>query len=63
MSLTLVFRSTTDHTVGPLTSFRVDGEELRKGSGELIAKHERNLWRINGEPYPRLVQRAGFNMV
>jgi hypothetical protein len=46
MSLTLVFRSTTAHTVGPLTSFRLDGEALRKGDGELIAKHERNVWRI-----------------
>src|SRR5688572_20803068 len=55
MSLTLVFRSTTDRTVGPLTSFRLDGEVLRKGDGELIAKHERNhQWRINEVQYPRL---------
>jgi hypothetical protein len=54
MSLTLVFRSTSDHTVGPLTSFRLDGEALQKADGELIAKHERNLWRINEVQYPRL---------
>ena len=54
MSLTLVFRSTTDYTVGPLTSFRLDGEALRKGDGELVANHERNAWHINQLQYPRL---------
>jgi hypothetical protein len=54
MSLTLVFRSRTQHTVGPLTSFRLDGEALRKSDGELIASHERNQWRVNEVRYPRL---------
>lgn len=54
MSLTLVFCSTADLTVGPLTSFRLDGETLRKGDGELIARHERNQWRIDEVQYPRL---------
>lgn len=54
MSLTLVFHSTMDHTVGPLLSFRLDGDALRSGDGELVAKHERNAWRIQGEQYPRL---------
>jgi hypothetical protein len=54
MSLTLVFHALTAHRVGPLTSFRLDGEALRKLDGEVIAKHERDVWRIGGEHYPRL---------
>jgi hypothetical protein len=54
MSLTLVFRSAVVHTVGPLKSFRLNGEALRKPDGELIAKHARNIWLINGAQYPRV---------
>jgi hypothetical protein len=54
MSLTLVFRSAAEHTVGPLTSFRLNGEALRRPDGELIAKHERNIWQINEAHYPRV---------
>ena len=54
MSLTLVFRSTTAHTVGPIASFRLDREALRNADGAVIAKHERNVWHISGEQYPRL---------
>lgn len=62
MSLTLVFRATMDRTVGPLASFRLDGEALRRGDGELVAKHERNSWRIEGEPYPRLECRGSVSI-
>src|SRR5688500_2009923 len=54
VSVTLVLRSVMDHSVGPLTSFRLDGEAPRNGDGELIAKHERNVWRIDEEQYPRV---------
>jgi hypothetical protein len=54
MSLTLVFRSAAVHNVGPLKSFRLNGEALRKSDGELIAKHEGNIWKINEAHYPRV---------
>jgi hypothetical protein len=54
MSLTLVFRSTTNHNVGPLGSFRLDGDALRTSDGGLVARHERNAWRIDGDQYPRV---------
>jgi hypothetical protein len=54
VSLTLVFRSSTVHTVGPLASFRLDGEALRAVDGQVIARHQRNLWQIAGGHYPRL---------
>jgi hypothetical protein len=54
MSLMLIFRSMAVRTVGPLKYFRVDGAALRNADGELIAKHERNVWDIDGERYPRV---------
>jgi hypothetical protein len=54
VGLTLVFRSAVVHTVGPLTSFRLNGEALRTPDGELVAKHERNIWQISGAHYPRV---------
>jgi hypothetical protein len=54
MSLTLIFHSTLNHTVGPLASFRLDGDALRSADGGLVARHERNAWRINADQYPRL---------
>ena len=54
MSLTLIFRSSNTHEVGPLVLFRVDGHALLTTEGQVIAKHERNVWRISGGTYPRL---------
>jgi hypothetical protein len=62
MSLMLVFRSAMDRTVGPLGSFRLDGDALRREGGELVAKHERNSWRIQGEQYPRLECRGAVSI-
>lgn len=62
MSLSLVFHSTMPHTVGPLASFRLDGDVLRTADGGLVARHERNAWRISGDLYPRLECRGSVSI-
>jgi hypothetical protein len=54
MSLTLIFRSSTIYEVGPLLLFQVNGEALLTPEGQMIAKHDRNVWQISGASYPRL---------
>lgn len=56
-SLEIVFSSSSGppKTKGPYRALRFEGEVLRETpEGPLIAKHESNVWQVEGEPYGRL---------